>query len=143
MKAMKTGSNFFNWTHKRLNGEEFKVTVLLTRVEIRGKKFLQATVRDITKKSRAYVNKKFVKKIKEPLKPLAEGVVKGVIRNAKKIEKPLQLLAEEVVKKVKTKKTRKKRKVKKSKVMPNMLSFINLKKQAEKQLKKRGRNKSK
>jgi PAS domain-containing protein len=47
-KAMKTGRNFFEWTHRRLNGEDFLATVLLTRLEIGGKKLLQATVRDIT-----------------------------------------------------------------------------------------------
>jgi len=47
-KAMKTGKNFFEWTHRRLNGEDFLATVLLTRLEIGGKKLLQATVRDIT-----------------------------------------------------------------------------------------------
>jgi PAS domain S-box-containing protein len=48
MKAMKTGSNFFEWTHKRINGKDFPATVLLTRVTIGGKTFLQATVRDLT-----------------------------------------------------------------------------------------------
>ena len=47
-RAMKEGSNFFEWTHKRKNGEEFPATVLLSRIEIKGKQLLQATVRDIT-----------------------------------------------------------------------------------------------
>ncbi len=51
-KAMKTGSNFFEWTHKRINGEEFPATVLLTRIELKNKQLLQATVRDITKRKR-------------------------------------------------------------------------------------------
>ena len=51
-KAMKNGSNFFEWTHKRKNGEEFPATVLLTRVDLAGKSFLQATVRDITERKR-------------------------------------------------------------------------------------------
>ncbi|MFH0865971.1 MAG: PAS domain S-box protein [Bacteroidota bacterium] len=46
--AMQNGSHFFEWTHKRLNGEDFLATVLLTRMNVQGKKFLQATVRDIT-----------------------------------------------------------------------------------------------
>lgn len=46
--AMKTGSNFFKWTHKRHNGSDFPATVLLTRVKVGNKEFLQATVRDIT-----------------------------------------------------------------------------------------------
>lgn len=47
-KAMDEGSNFFQWTHRRMNGEEFPATVLLARVEMQDGTFLQATVRDIT-----------------------------------------------------------------------------------------------
>ncbi|MDD5687925.1 MAG: PAS domain S-box protein [Elusimicrobia bacterium] len=46
--AMEKGSNYFEWMHKRINGEEFPATVLLTRVEIGNNKYLQATVRDVT-----------------------------------------------------------------------------------------------
>jgi PAS domain S-box-containing protein len=46
--AMREGSHFFEWTHKRLDGAEFPATVLLTKSEIGGQPFLQATVRDIT-----------------------------------------------------------------------------------------------
>lgn len=48
LKTMKYGSNLFKWTHKRLNGEEFPTTVLLTRTKIKGKFLIQATVRDIS-----------------------------------------------------------------------------------------------
>ena len=47
-RAMKDGSNFFKWTHRRVSGEEFPATVLLARVEMQEGPFLQATVRDIT-----------------------------------------------------------------------------------------------
>ena len=47
-KAMRNGSHFFEWTHKRINGDEFPANVLLTRVELEGKKLLTATVRDIS-----------------------------------------------------------------------------------------------
>lgn len=47
-KAMRNGSHFFEWTHKRINGEEFPATVLLTMIELDGRKSLTATVRDIT-----------------------------------------------------------------------------------------------
>jgi PAS domain S-box-containing protein len=46
--AMQNGTHFFEWTHKRQSGEDFPATVLLSRVELPGKVFLQATVRDIT-----------------------------------------------------------------------------------------------
>ncbi|MFH2020626.1 MAG: PAS domain S-box protein [archaeon] len=53
IKAMKEGSNFFEWTHKRYKGEKFPATVLLTRLERDGRQFLQATVRDITEQKKA------------------------------------------------------------------------------------------
>ena len=51
--AMEKGSNFFEWTHKKQNGEDFFATVLLTRMSIGEKTFLQATVRDITERKKA------------------------------------------------------------------------------------------
>jgi len=51
--AMREGSHFFEWTHKRLNGKNFPATVLLTRMELAGQAVLQATVRDITAQKQA------------------------------------------------------------------------------------------
>lgn len=48
-RAMREGSNFFEWTHKRYKGEDFPATVLLTKVKIGDRELLQATVRDISK----------------------------------------------------------------------------------------------
>ncbi|VVB81167.1 Methyl sulfide methyltransferase-associated sensor [uncultured archaeon] len=47
-KAMQEGTNFFEWVHRRATGEDFSATVLLTRLELGGKRFLQATVRDVS-----------------------------------------------------------------------------------------------
>jgi PAS domain S-box-containing protein len=46
--ALRQGSHFFEWTHRRINGSEIPVDVLLTRVDIDGRILLHATVRDIT-----------------------------------------------------------------------------------------------
>ncbi len=51
--AMATGSHLFEWTHKRLGGETFPATVLLSRIEINGQMMLQGTVRDMTQQARA------------------------------------------------------------------------------------------
>jgi len=51
--ALRRGSHFFEWRHRRLDGQEFPSTVLLTRVELEGHRFLQATVRDLTEQKRA------------------------------------------------------------------------------------------
>ena len=51
--AMKKGSYFFEWTHKRLNGNEFLATVLLSRMQFGNQTLLQATVRNITNQKKA------------------------------------------------------------------------------------------
>jgi two-component system sensor histidine kinase/response regulator len=51
--AMEKGSHFFEWTHKKLSGEEFFATVMLTRMIYRGQPLLQAAVTDITERKRA------------------------------------------------------------------------------------------
>ena len=51
--VLREGSHFFEWTHRRLDGGEFQVNVLLTKMERDGKVVVQATVRDITERKRA------------------------------------------------------------------------------------------
>ena len=46
--ALRDGSAFFEWTHKRIGGAVFPATVLLTKLETKGNVLVQATVRDIT-----------------------------------------------------------------------------------------------
>lgn len=52
-KALKTGSDSFLWVHKRLDGTTFPADVLLTRMPLKGRKVLQATVRDVTELKKA------------------------------------------------------------------------------------------
>jgi PAS domain S-box-containing protein len=49
--AMHEGSHFFEWTHRRINGDDFPATVLLTRMTVGERTFLQATVRDVTEQT--------------------------------------------------------------------------------------------
>jgi PAS domain S-box-containing protein len=52
--ALLNGSHFFEWTHRRIGGEEFFADVHLTRMErVGGGAVIQATVRDITERKRA------------------------------------------------------------------------------------------
>ena len=51
--AIREGSLFFEWTHKRLCKEEFQCTVLLTRMQIQGVTMVLATVRDISAQKKA------------------------------------------------------------------------------------------
>jgi len=50
---MKDGSTQFEWIHKRVNGEVFPAEVLLSALELDGKRVLQGTVRDITERRQA------------------------------------------------------------------------------------------
>ncbi|MBW2742447.1 MAG: response regulator, partial [Deltaproteobacteria bacterium] len=69
--AMEQGSHFFEWKHKRVDGEEFYATVLLARMKLYGKKILQATVRDITE------HKKLEAQLRQSQKMQAIGILAG------------------------------------------------------------------
>lgn len=51
-EAFRTGTNHFEWVHRRKNGEDFFADVLLKALNIKGKQVLLATVRDITERKR-------------------------------------------------------------------------------------------
>jgi len=51
--AMKNGSHSFEWVHRRLDGNPFYASVLLTRIGLQGVYMIQATVRDITEIKKA------------------------------------------------------------------------------------------
>ena len=51
--AIREGSHFFEWTHKKLTGEVFPCTVLLTRMQLLEETIIQATVRDISAQKKA------------------------------------------------------------------------------------------
>ena len=50
--AMREGSNYFEWKHKRLDGSEFFATVFLTKMELKGVFIVLATVRDSTERKK-------------------------------------------------------------------------------------------
>ena len=47
--ALREGSHYFEWRHRRVDGKEFPATVLLTRFELDGVTQVQATVRDVSR----------------------------------------------------------------------------------------------
>ena len=86
-KAIKEGSNFFEWTHKRLNGQDFPATVLLTKIKIDGKEILQATVRDVTEQKKKESELKEKVREVEKLNEMMTGRELKMIELKKKIEK--------------------------------------------------------
>jgi PAS domain S-box-containing protein len=55
-EAFESGSNRFEWIFRRKNGEDFYADVLLTRLSLKGRNCIQATIRDITDRKRAENN---------------------------------------------------------------------------------------
>ena len=47
-QAVKEGHLVFDWTHRRITGEDFPTRVILTKVKLGNREFLQATVRDMS-----------------------------------------------------------------------------------------------
>jgi PAS domain S-box-containing protein len=71
--AMQDGSISFEWTHQRMDGQEFLTTVLLTRMETGGKSFLQGTIRDISDLRRVELELEHARKL-EAVGQLAAGI---------------------------------------------------------------------
>ena len=74
-KAMYQGRNFFEWTHKRLSGEDFAATVLLSRIELDDNPCLQATVRDISQRK---ADEEQLKSVKELYSSILDNITTGV-----------------------------------------------------------------
>ena len=51
--AMKNGSHFFDWSHQTRTGKLISCKVLLSRVDVNGESFLQASVRDVSTEQQA------------------------------------------------------------------------------------------
>ena len=78
--AVRDGSCFFEWTYRRINGQEFLADVLLTRMFQGGMVVLQATVRDITARKRADAERQqFERRLQEAQKLESLGVLAGGI----------------------------------------------------------------
>lgn len=61
--AIKNGAHYFEWTHKKLTGEDFPATVLLTALEMDGEIMVQATVRDITARKQDEETRKIISRL--------------------------------------------------------------------------------
>jgi len=72
-KAVREGTYFFEWVHKRISGEEFPATVLLSKIDQPGKIVILATVRDVSKQK--MLERQFMQAQKmETIGTLAGGV---------------------------------------------------------------------
>lgn len=75
--ALHEGSHLFEWTHRRINGEDFPTEVLLSKVEENGKSYLHALVRDITQRKR--LEEKVKEYAEEKFKVIFDNVLDGIL----------------------------------------------------------------
>ncbi|NLS97724.1 MAG: response regulator [Planctomycetaceae bacterium] len=76
--AYKTGMTRFDWLHRRMDGQEFTADVLLVRVDLPDRSFIQAVVRDITERKAAEqalkeAHEKLEQRVRERTAELAEA----------------------------------------------------------------------
>ncbi len=81
--ALEKGSNFFEWVHKKKNGEDFYASVLLTKFTLKGRVVLQATVRDITQIKKASDDIKKAKEYAEMLFDFTPSAIYTVDKDSK------------------------------------------------------------
>ncbi len=69
--ALAQGTDRFEWTHRRRNGEDFHADVWLTALQVEEKQIVQATVRDISERKRAEtyrdIGREVLKTLNEPI----------------------------------------------------------------------------
>lgn len=74
-KAMKEGSAFFEWTHRKYRGKIFFATVLLNRFKFNGRNILEAIVRDVSSQKEVEI------RFSELFKNIKSGVAVYETRN--------------------------------------------------------------
>ncbi|MFA5276577.1 MAG: ATP-binding protein, partial [Candidatus Omnitrophota bacterium] len=90
--AIREGSHFFEWTHKRINGEVFPCTVLLTCMEVDGGKIVQATVRDITEQKKEEGERNKILKWQQDVNTLQQSLLAPV-----RLENKLKSITDNIV----------------------------------------------
>lgn len=59
--ALRDGSSYFEWVHRKMDGTDFPTTVLLTRMQAGGQDFVHAVIRDDTERKRAEARERALK----------------------------------------------------------------------------------
>jgi PAS domain S-box-containing protein len=86
--ALREGSTFFQWAHRKIGGSVFSADILLTRMDMDGRPMLRATVRDVTGRQRLEAELAHARKL-EAVGQLAAGI-------AHEINTPAQFVGDSV-----------------------------------------------
>ncbi|MCC6158885.1 MAG: PAS domain S-box protein [Deltaproteobacteria bacterium] len=92
-EALRTGSAFFPWTHRKLDGNVFHTTVLLTKSDLNGETIVQATVRDVTQQQRLEAELHQARKL-EAVGQLAAGIAHEINTPAQFVSDSLHFLGD-------------------------------------------------
>jgi len=83
--AVQQGYCFFEWMHRRKNGEDFPADVILSSYQLGGKKIVQATVRDISERKRIeselHNRTEELRKSEEKYRSIFENAVEGIFQS--------------------------------------------------------------
>jgi PAS domain S-box-containing protein len=94
-EAYRNGKNFFEWTHKRANGEVFQAEVLLTPVTIEAEDLILGVTRDITDRKKIELE---LKQSEERIRIILETADDAIITiNAKGIVQSFNSAAERLL----------------------------------------------
>ncbi|MCL7488370.1 MAG: PAS domain S-box protein [Desulfobulbaceae bacterium] len=77
MTTMREGSYHYEWEFQRLNGRPFAAVVLMTRMEVDGKVFFLASVRDISERKKA---EEEIRKLNEGLEARVQGRTRQLLK---------------------------------------------------------------
>jgi PAS domain S-box-containing protein len=75
--ALREGFHVFEWTHRRIGGEDFPAEVLLTRMEQGGRVLLQAIVRDLTERKRT---EEELRRAEQKYRSIFDNAVEGIFQ---------------------------------------------------------------
>jgi PAS domain S-box-containing protein len=75
-EALRLGNHRFEWTHRRVDGSDFPAQVLLSAIQIEGRRVIQAVVRDVTQHKESEAR---LRSNEEKLRTISDAALDAVV----------------------------------------------------------------